>query len=541
MAANSIGNASLKLSTDGGNLTQGLSKTAGEIKSFAANSSASLKGVGGGVAKSITGGLAGIGGKLAGFLKAGPHIAAIAGIGLAIYTAVSAPFDKLKELGGISKQADVLGISASQLGGLTKQFQRVGIEAEEVNGIIAKMGKNIYDAAGGHGKADKALQQLSINAKQLKDLAPDEQFKKIADEIAKLPPGAAQASAALHIFGDSGAQLLSVLQKGSAGIQEFINEQKKTGSVLSDAQFKAAADAQKAWKESRFAITEVWDGLVNRATLIAAPIVKFVGGAVSKAFALVTPIFEWLGRAMEQVSVILERVGEVVMVWFNDVIAEVKLLIGEVQSFTGEWPTVEVVVTQCLKGVGIMLAYVWDTLKAGTGAIAFVVGWLVKGFGSLVDTFKATIKDLLEIAGKLPDELGGDWFRKQAANVDSLGSNIKAAGDKLVGWGKNQMNDFGNSAERVEKWFNKLKLQRDDIVKKAQKLPDAVPAKYEAVAAHLKGSKEAYSIETHFKYDQKFGKKDNHHEKALDEAKKGNKHLGKIAQLLDNGKVLMAA
>jgi hypothetical protein len=574
VAANSIGNASLHLSTTGGQLSQGLQQATSEVNTFAKSATSKLSSIGGALSKAkgftdkaqsaVVGAVGKAGGWLSnakgllsgagtviGTFLGGPIGAAIGGaiggalgsVGETVFGAISAPFEKLKELAATQKQADVLGVSASQLQGLSLQLGRVGIEGEQVGQTFAVMGKNVADAAGGHGRAAPALAQLGINAKQLLALPIDEQFKAIADAVSKLPPGAEQASAALHIFGGQGAALLPILQRGGKGVQDFIELQKKSGAVLSDSQFKAAADAQKAWKESRAQISAVWDGLVNRATLVAAPIIKFIGGAVSKAFTLLTPVFEWLGRAVERVSVILEQVAEVMSGWVDEAIVEIKSLVGSVQDFTGEWPTVEDVATMALRGVGVGLAYVWDTLKAGVGAGSYVIGYLVKGFGSLVDAFKGTVKDLLEIAGQLPDALGGDWFRNQAKNVDKLGGNIKAAGESLSNWGKTQINNFGTSASAVEKWFDKLKLKRDDVAKKPAVVPlvkDATPPEYKALAAVLKDSKEAFSIETKFKYDSKFAKDKKPEEKNNDELKKVNQKLDKVIQIWGLSIPLMA-
>jgi hypothetical protein len=541
VAANNIGSASLVLSTSGSKLTSGLDKSAGEIKSFAGKASEHLNSIGGKISSGVGAAASGISSKLMMAMKAGPYVAAAAGLGLVIYEAIRSPFDKLKELGGLQKKADVLGISSSQLAGLTNQLKRVGIESDQVGDLFAKMGKNLYDAGGGHGKAAPALKQLGIDAKALMDLAPDEQFKKIADEISKLPPGAAQASAALHIFGNQGAALLPVLQKGGAGIQKFIEEQKKTGAVLGDSQMRAALEAQKAWKESRFAIEEAWDGLVNRATLVAAPIVKFIGGVVTKGMALLTPIFDWIGRAMERVSIILERVGEVFEKWFDEAYQEVKGLLGQVEEFTGAWPTVEEVVTGVLRTVATSIAFLWDGLKMGVGILAIVTSYLVKGFGIVVESFKDTIKALLELAGELPDSMGGKWFRDQAKHVDTLGDRIKASGDKMKDWGKGTIDSFGNGAKDVAKWFDNMDMKRKEAAgKKAKAAEEAKPAEYKALAATVKGSKEAYSIEAKFRFDSKnLGKEPA--DKALDEAKKANDILRKIVDKLSDGLMLKAA
>ena len=551
MAANSIGSASLVLTSNGTGLLQDLNGTSTGIKSWADKTKATLAGAlkvgGAGAAGGVAGGvLGGLKGSLVGigagigtlFGPVGTAVGgAVGGVISTIAEAVMQPFDKLKEFSGIVKQAATLGIGASQLQGMQKQLAVVGIEADQTGQLFASMGKNIADGAGGHGRAAPAFKQLGIDAKALLALPVDEQFKSIADSISKLPPGAAQASAAMHIFGGEGAKLLPILQKGGQGIQEFIELNKKTGAVLSDSQLKAAADAQAAWKKSKVEISAVWDGLVNRATLIAAPIIKFVGGVVSKAFKLLTPVFEWLGRIIAKTADILEQVFEVMSGWFDEVIQWVTELIGEVEQFGGGWPTIEQVVVSVLKNIAIACGYVWDTLKAGIGVASYVIGFIVQGFGKLVDQFKDTIKSLLEIAGNLPDDLGGKWFRDQAKNVDKLGSGMKAVGADMMKFGKDSMNAFGESPKKIEKWFDKLKTKKDEAFKILKDEPEAAPTPkpYSTVQAALKGSKEAYEIEARYKFGDQGKKVD---EQQLDAAKVGNQIMSNVLDALRASPVL---
>ena len=544
MAANSIGNASLILSSNGSGLLSGLGNSLSGIKSWGDKAqtsvASSVKAISNKVstslsaAKSILGGAGtAIGTALGGPIGAvigGAVGSAAGGIVESIFGAITEPFDKLDLFAKINKQAQTLGISASQFQGLTQVMAKAGIEGDAVSQTFALMGKNVADAAGGHGRAAPALKQLGIDAQALLSLPIDKQFMAIGDAINQLPPGAEQASAALHIFGGQGAALLPVLQRGGKGIQDFIEQQKKVGAVLGDSQLKAAADASKAWKESKFQISSVWDGLVNRATLIAAPIVKFVAGVVSKAFNLLTPLFDWMNRGIQQVSEILTAVFEVFGGWIDEAIGWLKDIIGQIFGFGDSWMTIQDVVKVVLKTLAQMIGYVWDTLKAGVGVMAQVYGFIIKGMGDVVDVFKEDIKEMLNIAGTLPDDLGGKWFRDQAKEVDKWGAAIRKTGGDMEKWGKGAVGSWGNSADRIGAWFDKLgqKKQKLDQVM-GGKGEESTPAKYTPVAAALKDSKEAYSIEARWRTEAMLnpaGKKIE--EKNNDELKKVNGKLEKM-------------
>ena len=554
MAANSIGNASLRLSASGGELASGLAKAGQGIKQWGDKTQAAVAGTVTAVAGKVVGGLSnakallsGAGAAIGTYLG-GPIGTAIGGaVGSAaggivesIFGAITEPLERLNVFGGLTKQADALGIKSSQFAGLTQQLARVGVEGDAANAVFAKLGKKVSDATHGNAEASASFARLGINAQELSKLPLDEQFKRVADAVALLPPGGEQAAAAMKLFEEAGTKLLPVLQKGGAGIQDFIEQQKKTGAVLSDSQYKAAADAAKAWKDSKNAITSVWDGLVNRATLIAAPIVKFLGGVVQKAFSLLTPVFDWLGRAIEKASVILEAVFQVLSIWIDEAVKWISELVTSVFDFGNSWPSIEDVVFSVLKGLTQAIGYVWDTLRAGAGAMAYIVSFLVEGFGHVVEAFKGTIKDLLDLAGELPDQLGGKMFRDSAKNVDQWGNKIKDAGKQMREWGKGQIGGFGDSANKIGTWFDRIKDKTRDAVKQGEKAQEqaAQLQPYKGVDAAIKGTKEAYSIESKFRWESSLNKKVD--EKQLEVMKQVKQACEGILQKIGNSIPLLA-
>jgi hypothetical protein len=133
LAANSIGNASLVLSSSGEGLASGLTKAAMGIKSWSDKAQANIAGAVTGIGAKVVGGLsnakalfAGVGAAI-GTCLGGPIGTAIGGaVGEAaggiiehIFSAVTKPFDNLNLFGKLNRQASTLGVSASQFQGFT--------------------------------------------------------------------------------------------------------------------------------------------------------------------------------------------------------------------------------------------------------------------------------------------------------------------------------------------------------------------------------------------------------------------------------------
>lgn len=259
----------------------------------------------------------------------------------------------------------------------------------------------------------------------------------------------------------------------------------------------------------------------------AEPVIRGVGAALSRAFEFFAPL---LSMGIEAVSMLVDKLGswlspvidkvsrgfDVVGFVFEAVMSEGVTLFGElldgigsviesVTAWVGEFfsvstafGTVEEIGFKCFRVLGQGAAYVWDTLKAGAGAMSYVASFIVDGFSMVVEAFKDTIKDLLGLAGQLPDALGGAGFRKLAEGVDGWGDSISDSAARMRQWGAGAIAGWGNSVATVDQWFDRLEGR---FQKRADRtMMSAVAERFEPKLAGAleKNSKEAYSVVTRF-------------------------------------------
>ena len=121
----------------------------------------------------------------------------------------SAAMEKGGELVNLSANT---GIAVRDLQILQRQFQMAGKGAEDVGPVMAKMMKNIET-----GSAAGIIKRLGLNMDELRHKSPAEQFQMIGQAINALPDPAERATAAMQIFGKSGASLLAVFSSGGFG------------------------------------------------------------------------------------------------------------------------------------------------------------------------------------------------------------------------------------------------------------------------------------------------------------------------------------
>jgi hypothetical protein len=97
------------------------------------------------------------------------------------------------------------GIAINDLAVLQQQFKLSGKAAEDVGPVMAKMMKNLET-----GSAAGTIKRLGLDMDDLRKRTPAEQFRLIGEAINILPDPAERATAAMDVFGKSGASLLAV-------------------------------------------------------------------------------------------------------------------------------------------------------------------------------------------------------------------------------------------------------------------------------------------------------------------------------------------
>lgn len=160
---------------------------------------------------------------------------AAVGLGAAMATGLAAIVASTIEMADkMGKLAQVTGLTTESLSALSFAAKMVDVDQESLAKGLEKLAKNMDKAAQSTGAS--AFGRLGIAVKDasghLKD--SDVVLAEIADKFAKMPDGAQKTALAMQLFGKSGAQLIPLLDKGSAGIQQFKDEAERLGLVLDD-------------------------------------------------------------------------------------------------------------------------------------------------------------------------------------------------------------------------------------------------------------------------------------------------------------------
>lgn len=240
-------------------------------------------------------------------------VAAVAA-GVAIAAGVQKAIDRADEM---AKASQKFGVPIEQLSALRHAADLSGVSFEGLGTSLSKLARNMSEAAaGGTSEAARAFQTLGISTTDASGnlKATDQVILEVSDKFRMMQDGAGKTALAMALFGRSGAELIPLLNSGSAGITEMTDEARKLGLVFSSETGKAA----EQFNDNMTRLGRVWEGFINQLLPALLPSLNLLTDSMVEG-AKATESFKWVAEAIASV--------------FTQVVAEVTLAITQVTAF----------------------------------------------------------------------------------------------------------------------------------------------------------------------------------------------------------------
>lgn len=280
--------------------------------------------------------------------------------------------------------SEVTGIGVESLSELDYAAGQLGSSLEAVQGALRKQTRFMGEVSSGSTEANQSLAAMGLSVEDLAGLTGDQQFGVFADAIASVSDQTTKANFAMEVFGRSGAEMLPMLNQGSAGIDAMRQKARELGVVMSG---EAAASGEE--------FGDALAGLQAQLSTLTYGVGAALVPALTDLIATVTPM-------------IASTIG-----WINangELILQVAAIATGVAAAGGVLVTLGAVVS----GLGIVLGGV---VTAGTavvavlGAIMSPVGLVAAGIVGLIayttdlsgawDTLATSLGDSLSLAAQL--------------------------------------------------------------------------------------------------------------------------------------------
>ncbi len=346
------------------------------------------------------------------------------GLALAIKSSIN-QFDDL------SKTSQKIGVPVEQLTALRHAADLSDVSSESLTKGLGKLARSVVDAAQGSTTAVDAYKALGLSfkdsngqVKQVGDLLPE-----IADRFANMKDGSVKTALAMQIFGKAGADLIPLLNGGSAGLREMTDEAKAMGLVIGGDTARTA----EAFNDNMTRLSRVFTGVVRQVTANVLPALAQLSqfmidsaknsGFLATATNVLTTAFNGIARTA---IVVYDNLGLVVKIGAVFIAAN----IGAAAISAG---IAFVKFAAAIRATGLAMA-AFDAIRAiSSRGLLLIAGIAALALGQF-DNLKDALTGLYEkVKALVPDNV--------AATVTEL---MKLTGLDLSGLTKD-LNDWKNS------------------------------------------------------------------------------------------------
>lgn len=173
------------------------------------------------------------------------------------------------------------GIATTALQRLEFAATMSGGSVESIAGAVGRLQKTLVTAGEGSDTARAALSRLGIEASAFLALSPDAQFEAVAQAIARIESPAERATAAMAIFGKSGAELLPTLVSIGENSEELNARFSEMGGPVSETAIAAVDEIGDSLDATKLAVKSLSIELLGLAS-----------GALTQALRVTN---EWIG------------------------------------------------------------------------------------------------------------------------------------------------------------------------------------------------------------------------------------------------------
>lgn len=129
----------------------------------------------------------------------------------------------------MSKLSQKAGVAVGDVAGLQLAFRQSGLQAGDLQGNLSRLNKSIADGS-------KAFNAMGISTTKADGSLKGarEVLGEVADKFAQYEDGAGKARLAQELFGKSGADMIPLLNGGSAALDDFDAMAKKLGLTMEE-------------------------------------------------------------------------------------------------------------------------------------------------------------------------------------------------------------------------------------------------------------------------------------------------------------------
>lgn len=217
----------------------------------------------------------------------------------------------------MSKSAQKVGITTEALSRLKYAAELADVPFENLEKSLTKLSRAAYDATATGGASAQAFTQMGIATTdasgRLKDSAV--LMSEVADKFARMENGSAKTALSMALFGKAGAEMIPLLNEGSAGLKKYADEADNLGLTISG----NTGPESERFNDNLQRIGKISTGAANTITADLLPALNVVaeafvgtakdGGALALVAGTIKTAFETIAIVGSDVAFTFKVVG----------------------------------------------------------------------------------------------------------------------------------------------------------------------------------------------------------------------------------------
>ncbi|TDX72598.1 hypothetical protein EDE05_12819 [Neorhizobium sp. R1-B] len=373
----------------------------------------------------------------------------------------------------MSKAAAKIGIPIEELSRLKYAADLSGVSFEGLQTAVGKLSKQMNEAKNGSKAAAEAFSSIGVSATNADGSlkTASQVLTEISDRFATMPDGAEKTALAMELMGRSGANMIPLLNGGSAALQQLMGEADQFGQVFT-AEMGANAEA---FNDN---ISRLQGAFGNLAAKVAQELLPYLRQFTDWLVQNAPAIAQWAGQTASGLQFVINefvrfrneatQFGEqiqAIVQFFTDLDtrlrqfgANARAAAAELLNAFLELPARMVEIGgQIIEGLWQGIQARWENVKAGVTGIA--------------DSISTSVRTALGIhsPSRVMHEIGVNIMTGLNNGMTSVDvkSGVVAVADDISGSFQSIGSAIGGAISGTQKWSDVLKTVLQQIASMA--------------------------------------------------------------------------
>lgn len=225
------------------------------------------------------------------------------------------------------RTAQKIGTTAEAYQELKYAGDLAGVSTETLETGLSRLSRSAFNAALGSKEAGFAYRTLGVSVTgadgQIK--SSDQLLEDVASRFQTLPDGIKKTALAQELFGRGGKELIPLLNKGRAGIEELRAEAQKYGVVLDSETIEASLRWEEQQKHLKAAVTGLRNAIgsvfLKRLTDVIDKIADWIAANRNLIATGVAGFIDGIKQLLEPLATVLKLIASDTNFWIGALIA----------------------------------------------------------------------------------------------------------------------------------------------------------------------------------------------------------------------------